>query len=119
MDWCTDFDDYPVHKLCFHSSSSTTVDDKKRRKTLWIELRDEMVGYENCESTVVLEMALWKMKLVSGRSCDGSKRVALDREQCLLQCGSNVVVPSVAGFFGFSSVVELSDLLNNVIVRTW
>jgi len=57
--------------------------------------------FENIQATSILEMALWKWKIKSGWSNDGTKRRALDRDECRKLGGAdlNVVISHVAKFF--------------------
>ena len=72
--------------------------DKERRLTLFDEMCSTFARYEKLESTLLLELVLWKGKLKSGWNNDGSKRQVLDRAECRCVCGSDVVVPNVTGF---------------------
>ncbi|CAJ1954705.1 unnamed protein product [Cylindrotheca closterium] len=74
-------------------------EDKGRRMTVFIEICSILKKYENVEATSILEMTLWKRHLKRGRSNDGTKRQALDREECRCVCGSDVVIPNVIQFF--------------------
>ena len=65
-------------------------DDKNSRVQLCSVLRTNLAHYETIEKTSILEMALWKVKLKSGWTSDGSKRRVLDREQCRCLSGSDV-----------------------------
>ncbi|CAJ1957923.1 unnamed protein product [Cylindrotheca closterium] len=51
------------------------------------------------ESTSVLEIALWKMKLKSGWSDGCPKLTTVDRGEYRCVCGSNVLIPNVIKFF--------------------
>ncbi|CAJ1948405.1 unnamed protein product [Cylindrotheca closterium] len=57
--------------------------------------------FRDMEVTSILEMVLWKKQLKGGRNNDGTKRQALDREECRCVCGSDVVIPSVVEFLDF------------------
>jgi len=72
--------------------------DNEQRVSLLNEVYSSMRNYEKRESTSILEIALWKEKLKSGRSNDGSKRQALDRGECRCLCGSDIVIPNVTPF---------------------
>ncbi|CAJ1948437.1 unnamed protein product [Cylindrotheca closterium] len=56
--------------------------------------------FENVESLSILEMALWKWQNKGERNNDGTKRRALDRDQCRSICGADVVIPNVEAFLG-------------------
>eukprot|EP00526_Cylindrotheca_closterium_P018735 CAMPEP_0113642524 /NCGR_PEP_ID=MMETSP0017_2-20120614/22342_1 /TAXON_ID=2856 /ORGANISM="Cylindrotheca closterium" /LENGTH=363 /DNA_ID=CAMNT_0000553957 /DNA_START=272 /DNA_END=1363 /DNA_ORIENTATION=- /assembly_acc=CAM_ASM_000147 len=73
-------------------------DDKERRLTLWTEAKSSFAQYETMAAPSILEMALWKREIESGRSNNGAKRQALDRGECRCVCGSNVVIPEVIQF---------------------
>mmetsp|Transcript_45813 Transcript_45813/g.111037 ORF Transcript_45813/g.111037 Transcript_45813/m.111037 type:complete len:111 (+) Transcript_45813:996-1328(+) len=62
--------------------------EKDRRSVLWVDTYLAFESYEKVEGMSVLEMALWKKQLYSGRRMDRSKRMNLDPQQCLHQCGS-------------------------------
>lgn len=77
------------------------ADSKESRSTLWNEACCMFELYETLESVSVLEMALWKKHIKSGCWNDSrSKKMALDRHQCLLRCGSGVVLPNIGAFLG-------------------
>ena len=55
--------------------------------------KDQKATLCSAACSVVLEMALWKRQLKDRRSNDdGTKRQALDRQECRCVCGSNVVI---------------------------
>jgi hypothetical protein len=62
-------------------------DDKERRMALFVEACSVLKQYEDMEATSILEMALWKGQPKGGCNNDGTKRQALDREQCRCFCG--------------------------------
>ncbi|CAJ1940064.1 unnamed protein product [Cylindrotheca closterium] len=72
--------------------------DMVQKANLCNEAYGSLEGYEGMGAMYILEIALWKRKLKDGRSKDGTKRQALDREECRCVCGSNIVVPSVKLF---------------------
>ena len=76
--------------------------NKESRCTLWNEACVVFQTYATLESVSILEMSLWKTQIESGcwKNDNRSKKVALDRHQCLLQCGSGVILPHVGAFLG-------------------
>lgn len=46
---------------------------------------------ERLEAIFILDLALWKKQFVSGWNNDRTKRIGLDIQECLHQCGANVV----------------------------
>jgi len=56
----------------------------------------KMGRYEMMESTSLLELWLWKMKMQSMRN--GAKRMAVDRETSRGRCGATFVLPTVVDF---------------------
>jgi len=82
--------------------ASLVVDDKEQRSAFLTEAHSEFAKYYNAETTSILEVALWKRKIESGWSTNGGKRRALDREECLRVCGSNIVIPNVVMFLDLS-----------------
>lgn len=72
--------------------------DEERRANLWTEVCSSFEHYEMVESSSVVELALWKAKLRSGRRSDSSKRQALDRGECRCVSGADVVIPNVLKF---------------------
>lgn len=73
-------------------------DDEEQRALLLNNAYSALEHYESVKSTSILEMALWKSKLNSGRMSNGSKRQALDRGECRCVCGSDIVIPNVISF---------------------
>merc|ERR1712187_592614 len=65
-----------------------------RMAALCDETYSTMEHYEIVEATSVLELALWKGKLKSGSTSDGSKRQNLDRGECRYVCGSDIAIPN-------------------------
>ena len=81
--------------------------DKDRSAALFQEAYDIFENYELLEGFAILEMAMWKNQIKSGRK--DNKRIALDREHCLNQCGSSVILPNVALFLGMELNPSSSD----------
>ncbi|CAJ1954201.1 unnamed protein product [Cylindrotheca closterium] len=81
-------------------------DDEERRMAMFREAWSVFKQYKAVEATTVLEMALWKGQLKGGRTKDGSKRQALDRDECRGVCGTDIVIPSVRKFLGNVVVIE-------------
>jgi len=83
--------------------------DKDRRTALFMEAFGIFQNYEVLEALSILELTLWKIRIRSGWNRDDTKRNALDREHCLHQCGSSVILPSVGSFLGMESIPSSSD----------
>lgn len=81
-------------------------EDKSRILSLCDEAIALFEHWETKESLSILEMTLWKGKRKSGWTRDGTKRRALDQDECRFLSGSNIVIPSVATMLGTAGFVS-------------
>ena len=95
-----------VERWCveLENSISTFHEDRSTRYQHTINLYAKLELYELAkEATTVLELALWKRKInesMPSLSYSGHKRARVDNEisqrnQCRINCGANILIPSV------------------------
>ncbi|KAL3940566.1 MAG: hypothetical protein SGBAC_004922 [Bacillariaceae sp.] len=92
-----------------------TATTKENRSILWYNICDTFELYAKLESVSILEMALWRQQIKSGWNADHTKKIHLDRYQCLNQSRSGVVLPGVGAFLG----LELVHLYPSRTDRRW
>ena len=75
-------------------------EDMETRDRLLPDVFIVMEAHERVESICVLELWLWKMKMVAAEASEGDS-ILLDRESCRAKCGASFAVPIVIAFLGY------------------
>jgi hypothetical protein len=102
--------------LLLHNDHSDKAPERMRRRNMLVL---SLAKHEQLESTSLLELVLWKIKIDSSYNAQNNnnrrKRLkldvpktsvaALDRENCRMNCGSNIVIPNILAFLGMDYTV--------------
>ena len=106
-----DFVDYPKWKIILKSHMFDYLNSGESSKDIQLrKLRSQLHKYEQMEVTSLLELAIWKAKIISNGEFDSvpdmKEYVALDQNfnpktyanDLRMTCGSQVIIPQVMKF---------------------